>query len=281
MAPVQSPAHSAQIEISSVPQTMLLTLFARAKYSQMPRPAFYDAKSIEILHDINYDFSLADKDMAMSSGTVARTIVLDRMLRECLAQHPDCTVINLGCGLDTRFYRLDNGQIQWYDIDLPESMEVRRRFFTDTDRVHTIAASAMDAAWAEQIPSDGKQVYVIIEGLSMYLTANDIRQIFAIISARFSCVEVIMEIMPNIWKRKGDRVEKSVAATTARFTWSADTGAEVVPLAPGFRWTADRDILDGMAILHPQLRLLRLLPTPLRRRFTNHFAEKFTIFSKP
>lgn len=260
---------------------MLLTLFARAKYSMMPYPAFYDVKSIEILRNLNYDFTLADKDMAMSSGTVARTIVLDRMLRGCLAQHPNCTVINLGCGLDTRFYRLDNGQIQWYDIDLPESMEVRRRFFTDTDRVHTIAASAMDTAWAAQIPPTAKQMYVIVGGLSMYLTADDIRQIFRIISARFRRVEVIMEIMPNIWKRKGDRVEKSVAATAARFTWSADTGAEVVPLARDFRWIADRDILDGMAILHPQMRLLRLLPTPLRRRFTNHFAEKFTVFAKP
>lgn len=65
MTPVQSSVHSAHIKISSVPQTMLLALFARAKYSMMPYPAFYDAKPNEILHDLNYDFTLADKDMVM------------------------------------------------------------------------------------------------------------------------------------------------------------------------------------------------------------------------
>ena len=65
MTPVQSSVHSAHIKISSVPQTTLLTLFARAKYSMMLYPAFYDAKPNEILHDLNYGFILADRDMAM------------------------------------------------------------------------------------------------------------------------------------------------------------------------------------------------------------------------
>ena len=94
-----------KIKLSGVPETMLQTIYARAKESR-GRGAIHDAKAEEIIEKLDYDFSLADKDTAMRSGVIARTIVLDRMTKEWLASHPGAVVVNIACGLDTRCYRM-------------------------------------------------------------------------------------------------------------------------------------------------------------------------------
>ena len=118
-------------KIGGVAETMLQTLYARAKESKKANHKIYDEKAIQIVEQMEYDFSLADKDIAMSGGVVARTIVLDRMVSEFVREHPQVTVINIACGMDTRFYRVDNGKLHWYNIDLPVTMDVRKKFIQE------------------------------------------------------------------------------------------------------------------------------------------------------
>lgn len=94
-----------KITLSGVPETMLQTLYARAKET-CTRGAIRDEKAAALVERIDYDFSLADKDAAMHSGVIARTIVLDRLVEGFLAQHQSAAVVNLACGLDTRCYRM-------------------------------------------------------------------------------------------------------------------------------------------------------------------------------
>ena len=75
---------------------------------------------------LDYDFSKADKDKAMSCGVIARTIVLDRMVRQYLEKHENTVVVNIACGLDTRCYRMKEKYLRWYNVDLPETMKIRR-----------------------------------------------------------------------------------------------------------------------------------------------------------
>ena len=96
---------SDKITLSGVPETMLQTLYARAKESK-GRGAICDRKAEELIGRLDYDFSLADKDAAMHSGVIARTIVLDRLAGAWLAANAGATVVNIACGLDTRCYRL-------------------------------------------------------------------------------------------------------------------------------------------------------------------------------
>ena len=98
-----------KIKLSGVPETMLQTVYARAKESR-GRGTIHDAKAEEITRKLDYDFSLADKDTAMYSGVIARTIVLDKLTKSWLAKHPGAVVVNIACGLDTRVYRMDTGK---------------------------------------------------------------------------------------------------------------------------------------------------------------------------
>ena len=83
----------------------------------------------------DYDFSTASRDSTMGKGVIARTVVFDELVKNFIEKNPDCTVVNIACGLDTRFYRMDNGKITWYNLDLPETIAIRNQIFEESGRV--------------------------------------------------------------------------------------------------------------------------------------------------
>ena len=97
--------------LNGTAETMLQSFYARAEYSQRKKHKFYDAKAVELVNKIDYDFSTAAKDRTMSSGVIARTLVFDELVKEFIGRNPTATIVNIACGLDTRFYRVDNGTI--------------------------------------------------------------------------------------------------------------------------------------------------------------------------
>jgi len=242
-----------KIDIRGVPETMLQTLYARAKASRGEPHYIYDEKAIEITQWLDYDFSAADKDYAMGSGVLARTIVLDRMVSEYLSGNPGAVVVNIACGLDTRCYRME-GYSHWYNLDLPETIAVRERFLRENGSVSQIAASAMDETWASMIEQTDESVLVIIEGLTMYLSEADVKQIFAIIEKRFSHAVVFVETMSPFIVRHIK--EKSIEGSQAKFTWGVRSGKELEQLLPGFRSIRDISLVEGMQVFAPAYRLL-------------------------
>lgn len=175
-----------------------------------------------------------------------------------MKENPNGTVVNIACGLDTRFYRVDNGSIRWYNLDLPETIAVRRRFLTETGRVSMIARSAMDETWAGDIEETESAALIVMEGLVMYLTEADVKQILSIIDHRFRSAKVIMEVM-NPWIVKHMK-ERSIEATKAKFTWGIQSGKDLKTLVPGFTWVRDVSLVEGMKVIYPVYRLLGKIP---------------------
>lgn len=201
------------IKLSGVPETMLQTVYARAKESS-GRGAIHNAKAEELIEKLDYDFSLADKDTAMRGGVIARTIVLDQLTKAWLGAHPGAVVVNIACGLDTRCYRMA-GYAHWHNLDLPETMAVREKFLPESGAISQIAMSAMDD-WGGKISEQNVPVLIVIEGLTMYLNAKDVQQIFKVISSRFSKATVFVETMnPMIVKRFKERF---IEGSHAKFT---------------------------------------------------------------
>ena len=245
-----------KIRLFGVPETMLQTVYARAKESR-GRGAIHDAKAEEIIEKLDYDFSLADKDTAMHSGVIARTIVLDRLTKAWLGAHPGAVVVNIACGLDTRCYRM-SGYAHWYNLDLPETMAVREKLLPESGTISQIAMSAMED-WGSKISEQNVPVLIVIEGLTMYLNAKDVQQIFAVISSRFSQATIFVETMnPMIVKRFK---EKSIEGSHAKFTWGIKNGKALAELLPGFRFMEEHSLTEGMAVFAPIYKLLDKLPT--------------------
>lgn len=107
------------VDLTGASETMLLTLCARAD-TVSAHPRFEDWTAVDLVSRLDYDFSAARRDRLMSDGVVVRTLAFDPLVAGYLATHPGCTVVNIACGLDTRFQRLDDGRVTWYDLDLPE-----------------------------------------------------------------------------------------------------------------------------------------------------------------
>ena len=244
-----------KITLSGVPETMLQTLYARAKESR-GRGAIHDAKAEEIVARLDYDFTHADKDAAMSSGVIARTIVLDKLTADWLAQHPGAVVVNIACGLDTRCYRMQ-GYAHWYNLDLPETMAVREKLLPESGSISQIAMSAMDD-WTGEIAETDAPALVIIEGLTMYLSQSDVQRIFAVIASKFPKVTVFVEIMnPMVVK---NFKEKSIEQSHAKFTWGVQDGPALAALLPGYRFAAEHSLVEGMAEFLPIYKLLGKIP---------------------
>ena len=244
-----------KIRLSGVPVTMLQTVYVRAKESR-GRGAIHDAQAEEIIEKLDYDFSLADKDTAMHSGVIARTIVLDRLTKAWLGAHPGAVVVNIACGLDTRCYRM-SGYAHWYNLDLPETMAVREKLLPESGTISQIAMSAMED-WGSKISEQNVPVLIVIEGLTMYLNAKDVQQIFAVISSRFSQATIVVETMnPTIVRHFK---EKSIDASNAKFNWGIKNGKALAELLPDFRFVEEHSLIEGMAAFAPVYELLDRLP---------------------
>ena len=253
-------------------ETMLQSFYARAQYSKSKRHKFYDAKAVELVDKIDYDFSAAARDSAMGKGVIARTIVLDELVKDFIEKNPDCTVVNIACGLDTRFYRVDNGKITWYNLDLPETIAIRDQIFQESGRVSTIGISALDPAWAKEVRVRGKMLFVI-EGLSMYLTAEENGQILKIIKDNFDNAYILMECLAKMWVNK-ESIEKSIQQTGSKFVFGADHFEELGNMTAGYHKIKDDNILRGMAVFSPAYKLFALLP------IAKKFTQKILIFEK-
>src|SRR5512136_282626 len=144
-------------DLSGVAETLLMTLYIRAMESQRPDALIKDEKAVALVTNMSYDFNRIRQvkmDEDDKVGVILRNLEFDRQVRDFLTRHPDAVVVHIGCGLDSRFERVAerNGQIEWYDLDLPEVIEQRRKFIGDEGkRYHLLAGSVFDTAWLDKV----------------------------------------------------------------------------------------------------------------------------------
>ena len=119
----------------------------------------------------------------------------DRYVTEFLAREPDGIVVNLGCGLDDRRRRTDNGRVRWFDLDLPEVIALRRAYLPESDRMRFLASSVLDLGWMDALPDEpGTRFLFIAEGLFMYLPAQGVRALVTALHERFPGAELVAEV---------------------------------------------------------------------------------------
>lgn len=177
-------ADKQQAQLGAVQETLFIPLAARARETRKKRPIFRDPKAVEMAESIEFD---AGKYGRGAGGLVVilRTAIFDMWVRDFVAAHLTGTVVEVGTGLNTRFERLDNGTIHWIDMDLPDTIELRRKFFTDTERRQMMAASVTDEAWLETVADSPGPYLFVSEGVLVYLTEPQVTRALTRIAERF------------------------------------------------------------------------------------------------
>ncbi len=183
-----------RLELGPVQKTLLLPLWGRAVETGKAHPLLVDRAAAGILATLDYDFSTIARNISPISqlAWIARSLHTDRTIRDFLTRHPDATIVNLGCGLDTTFERIDNGRLRWYDLDLPDVIELRKRFIQESARREFIACSVFDDAWLQRMQPGGA-VFFVASGVFYYFAERQIKALFVRLADAFPGCEVVFD----------------------------------------------------------------------------------------
>jgi len=195
------------IRVEALSETLFLPLYALALESQRPDPIMVDQGAVDLTHRLNDYFADSHKRILrrLAKGRLPSLLLttlsmrirrFDRYTRDFLEREPRGIVVSLGCGLDDRRRRVDNGLVRWYDLDLPEVIELRRRFLPETERMRFIASSALDFAWLDQLPDEpGRAFLFLAEGLFPYLPPDEVRALVQKLAEARPGAELVAEVV--------------------------------------------------------------------------------------
>jgi len=236
------------VQLTEAKETLFIPLYRRAKDCQAKHSILRDTRALEIINTVDYDFSKI-KEGSNANHTVIRAKQLDEWTNEFIAAHPNAVVIYLGCGLDTRITRINPpASVDWYDLDYPEVIEVKKNFYSDNAHYKMITSSITDEAWLSQVP-DNRPALIIADGVMEYLTAEDVKVLLQRLTDRFPQGQMIFDVMSV----------SAVKRITKRYnihTWGIDDTSEIE------RWNPKLKKLNEISMFKSQY--MRLLPFPNR-----------------
>ncbi len=201
-------------QISSISATAFITLFARAAESRSESPILADPLAVDLTARLRPLLARSDRKLCrqLAAGEMrpllATTMALrarryDAYAREFTQRYPDGVIVNLGCGLDTRFHRIDDGHIILYDLDLPEMIELKRTMLSEGPRCHFIACSVLDFQWMQVLRELGPRPFLFLaEGLFMYLPPEEVKRLILALRQNFPGSELVCEVVNNLWQRE-------------------------------------------------------------------------------
>ncbi len=260
------------LELSDVSATGLLTAFYHAAASRIREPLLADPQAEAIADRLRPLLDRSSRPMlrSLAAGRLRESLVVhlalrarqyDRYARDFVRRQPGGGVVNLGCGLDARFWRIDDGRLHLYDLDLPEVIALKRELVTETDRYHLIARSVLDHAWMDAV-GPGPALF-LAEGLFMYLPPAGVRELVLALLARFPGSELVFEAVNSLWLRPSLRwmlnrkLRRDLGfGAGAAFQFGIRDGQEPVEWSPAIRFLEEWSYLDED---EPKLGLVRHL----------------------
>ena len=230
-------------DLSDISETLLVTLYCRAVESETRDPIIVDRKACEIARKL--DERLAASPIRMHRMLANRALPrylpanmslrardFDRYVQEFLSKAPDGAIVNMGCGLDSRCFRVDNGQALWFNLDLPEVIEFRRQFLEETDRYRSISSSVLDFSWMDGVKAAGRRDHMFMaEGLLMYFHEDQVKALVLELLRRFPGSELVAEVTSSWIVRmlhgpfgRGSMQRKIGFARGVTFSFGVDSG---------------------------------------------------------
>lgn len=200
------------IPFENVSLTMLLMLYGRVMESRSPDPIIIDPQGEKIVDKINNQLLSSESKTLQMLGRfkISKRLAVHAAIRarqydlyslDFMKTNPDCVIVNLGCGMDTRFWRIDNGQIIFYDLDLPEVIQFKRSLFNETDRYIMLGNSIFDQCWLDFILSHQKPVMLLAEGLFMYLPSFELKEFVTYMANRIHYGQLVAEVVHESYTR--------------------------------------------------------------------------------
>jgi methyltransferase (TIGR00027 family) len=210
-----APPQSSQLGLEDVSITGLLTAYCHAIESRRPAPILRDPQAEAIADRLAPALAASPSRILrdLAAGSVRDALVVhlalrarqyDEYARDFAQRHPGATVVNLGCGLDTRFWRIDDGRLHLIDLDLPHVIALKRDLVPQADRYHMVGMSVLEEEWMDRLAAESDGPFIFLaEGLFMYLPKGTPRVLVTELQSRFPGSELVFETVNSRWLRPG------------------------------------------------------------------------------
>lgn len=266
-----------KLNLNAVEETLLITLYMRAKESRRKDAIIRDELACELVDKIDYDFAKFDKASMSALGCVIRGRHFDRKVQDFICRMPEPVVVNIGCGLDTRYQRIkEKKNAVFYELDLPEVMSLRKRLLPPPDKNDIpLAASLLESGWMDELREkhpDARFIF-IIEGVVMYFYEEQVRTLLQRLASRFPGGEIHFDVCGTMFQKKSVKND-SVKHTNAHFRCGINDGRIIE------QWVPQLKMSDSLSYMDIEKRrwgvkgvLSRLMPG-LARKFSSILGYK-------
>lgn len=177
--------------MNEVNKTLYIPLYGKA-YVSKKGLFLHDKKAEQIWEAESFSLKGKSRSKYLAYYMGIRSAVFDDWVKEKANLFPDIAVIHIGCGMDSRALRAGSAVKQWYDVDFPEVIAERKRYYAETDTYKMIAGDARKAEWLDNI-AKAKSAAVVMEGVSMYLEPEEAKALIAALGSRFEKLFLLMD----------------------------------------------------------------------------------------
>jgi O-methyltransferase involved in polyketide biosynthesis len=241
-----------KVRLTKEKETYLATLYGKALDAKAEHPILGDRFAADAVARIDYDFKALKLPRGADITLPIRALHFDQWTRAFLAANPESTVLHLGCGLDTRVYRIDPGpKVRWYDVDFPDVIALREQLYPEREGYRRIGSSVTELSWLDAIPGD-TPVFVIAEGLLMYLHEQDGTALLRRITGQFPSGQLAFDGYSGGMTRLVSRLV-TVRGAKVKLVWGVDDPHDLEKQVPKLRLVEDvpfltmPDVVSGLA----------------------------------
>lgn len=210
-----------KIELGDIQKTLFMPVWARAVESKKKERLLSDSTALGIIDSIDFDFTQMSQNVPEISqiAWIARCKRFDMIVREFLSLHPGGTVVNIGCGLDTSYERINDSNVQWYDLDLPDVIELKRKFQSETGKRKFISRSFLDIGWFDDIEINDR-LLLISTGVFVYFEEEDIKNFMLRFVEKFENSDLFFDVTsPKGMEIANMVIQKSGLDSRSFFKW--------------------------------------------------------------
>lgn len=229
-----------KVELGKLQETMVLPLWGRFLESKKSDPLVYDSKAIEIINNMDYDFSKIENKLTEyhALAWAIRSKTMDVAVENFIKKHPKAIIVNIGAGLDTSFERADNGKIIWYDLDLPDAIEFRKNFIDETDRRRYISKSVFDYGWFDDITSIDDNILFIASGVLMFFEEEDLKRLFYKLTSRFPDGEIFFDTLSEEGLKYANDMMLNAGMKEGMIAWGINSASNMI------KWNDKIEVVD-------------------------------------
>lgn len=258
-----------KITLTKEKETLLIPLYGKAIESGRKTPILVDPHAVQIINQINYDFSALRIPGKTNIMMCLRAKLMDNFTKDFLAAHPNTRVLHLGCGLDSRYFRIQNKGVDWFDVDFPEVIELKKLFFKETEHYQMVSSSVTDKEWIQRLPLGNGSNLVLAEGLFMYLAEADIKELLKRLKDKLGSYTLIFDAFSSITVKKIAK-HPSIKKTGAVIQWGVDDPHELENWGIGVKFLREVPFTDNPELEH--------LALPIKAMFK--LANRFSLVKK-